>query len=197
LVTSPSDQLLQVVADLLVEHGYEGISVRRVAARAGVSIGAVQHHFPTKDAMLTAAMRLVSQQFQARLQARVPPDPTPEAAFRAVAQELLGAEPDQRTAGVLWTLRLARSTVDPATAKTHAEEWQEIEDLLAGLLWASRPERGEDWGRTQAAVLLALLDGLAPAVLVEPKRMPPGRAQAILAAHLDQVLGPTEAAPPD
>ena len=46
---------------------------------------------------------------------------------------------------------------------------REIEDLLAGLLWASRPERGEDWGRTQTAVPLA---------------------------HLDQVLGPTEAAQP-
>jgi AcrR family transcriptional regulator len=189
-VTSPSDQLLQVVADLLAEHGYEGISVRRVAARAGVSIGAVQHHFPTKDAMLTAAMRLVSQQFQARLAARVPSDATPEAAFRAVAEELLGADPEQRTASVLWTLRLARSTVDPATAKTHAEEWQDVEDLLAGLLWASRPQRGEDWARTEAAALLALLDGLAPALVVEPKRMPSGRAEAILAGHLDRVLGP-------
>jgi hypothetical protein len=140
-------------------------------------------------------MRLVSQQFQARLEARVPPDATPEAAFRAVAEELLGAEPEQRTGSVLWTLRLARSTVDPVTAKSHAEEWQDVEDLLAGLLWASRPERGQDLTRTEAAALLALLDGLAPAVVVEPKRMPAKRAKAILAQHLDQLLGRSEAGP--
>ncbi len=189
-MTSPSNQLSQVVADLLVEHGYEGISVRRVAARAGVSIGAVQHHFPTKDAMLTAAMQLVSQQFQDRLAARVPPDARPEAGLRAVAEELLSADPEHRTASVLWLLRLARSAVDPSTARAHSQEWQEIEDLLTGLLWASRPERGQDWGRTEAAVLLALLDGLAPAVVVEPERMPSERAKAILADHLDRVLGP-------
>ena len=48
--------------------------MRKVATRAGVSIGAVQHHYPTKDAMLIAAMDAVSAAFQTRLVEQIPPD---------------------------------------------------------------------------------------------------------------------------
>ena len=188
-MTSPSDQLLHAVTALLVESGFEGISVRRVAARAGVSIGAVQHHFPTKDAMLAAAMELISELFQAELRQRIPADATAEQALRIVADELLGAEPEQRPASVLWLLRAARGAVHPATAKAHADEWQQVEDLLDGLLRGCRPERGRRWAQQEAGALLALVDGLAPALVLEPGRMPPERARALLTAHLDRLLG--------
>jgi TetR/AcrR family transcriptional repressor of bet genes len=189
-VSTPSDHLLETVAELLVESGYEGVSVRKVATRAGVSIGAVQHHFPSKDAMLTAAMDLMSRQFQTRLEARVSPDATAEQALRTVADELLGIGPERHAADVLWTQRLARAAVDAETAARHAREWQEVEDLLTGLLWAARPAQGQEWARREAGFLLALLDGLAAALLVEPGRMPPERAQEMLQRHLEVVLGP-------
>jgi AcrR family transcriptional regulator len=188
-MTSPADHLLQVVIELLVEGGYEGVSVRRVATRAGVSIGAVQHHFPTKDAMLNAAMDRMSQQFQARMESRVPVDASAEEALRAVALELIGAGPDARPATVLWLQRLARGAVDAAMADTHARDWGEVENLLTQLLRGSRPQRGDAWARAEAAAMLALVDGLAPAVLLEPTRMPPERAEGILAHHLDRMLG--------
>ncbi|MGL5817052.1 MAG: TetR/AcrR family transcriptional regulator, partial [Phycicoccus sp.] len=52
---APSARIVDAVIDLVAERGMEGVSVRAVAGRAGVSIGAVQHHFPTKEAMLLAA----------------------------------------------------------------------------------------------------------------------------------------------
>ena len=90
--TSPSDRLLQVVVDLLVSEGFEGVSVRKVASAADVSVGAVQHHFRTKDAMLQAAMDLASRQFQDRLSRQISPSASPEMALRVVAEELLGLE---------------------------------------------------------------------------------------------------------
>ena len=84
-VNGPSDRLLDCVLDLLVADGYEGISIRRVATVAGVSIGAVQHHFPTKDALLAAAMDRVSRQFQERLERRLAPGAGPAEVLRAVA----------------------------------------------------------------------------------------------------------------
>ncbi len=38
----------------LVELGYADTSISRVAERAGVSKGALQHHFPSKEDMMTA-----------------------------------------------------------------------------------------------------------------------------------------------
>ena len=189
----PSDRLLDAVVDLLVAGGYEGISIRRVAAAAGVSIGAVQHHFPTKDALLAAAMDRVGQRFRDRLAARVPADAPPDEALREVAHGLLAADPEQRRDAVVWVATVARAAVDEPTALAHRAEWQEVEDVLARLLGAARPDLAAAEVRDRATVLLALLDGLATALAVEPGRVVPERALALVDAHLDRLLGPAAA----
>ncbi len=189
-VTEPSDRLLDCVLDLLVAEGYEGISIRRVATAAGVSIGAVQHHFATKDALLAAAMDRVSQQFQERLERRIAPGAGPAEWLRAVADELVSTGEERRPASVIWLVRMARAAVHEPTAEVHRREWQQVEDLLAQLVAAARPDLAEQVVRDEATVLLALLDGLAGAVAVEPGRVPAERAEALVARHLDALLDP-------
>jgi AcrR family transcriptional regulator len=189
-VTGPSDRLLDCVLDLLVAEGYEGISIRRVAAAAGVSIGAVQHHFATKDALLTAAMDRISQQFQERLDRRIAPGAGPPEVLRAVADELVSTGAERRPASVIWLVRMARAAVHEPTAEVHRREWQQVEDLLAQLVAAARPDLAEQAVRDEATLLLALLDGLAGAVAVEPGRVPAERAEALVARHLDALLRP-------
>ena len=195
-VTGPSDRLLDCVLGLLVADGYEGISIRRVAAAAGVSIGAVQHHFPTKDALLAAAMDRVSQQFQERLERRLAPGAGPVEVLRAVAGELLGTGQERRPASVIWLVRMARAAVHEPTAEVHRREWRQVEDLLAHLVAAVRPDLREQAARDEATLLLALLDGLAGAVAVEPGRLPGERAEALLARHLDALVDPPTAERP-
>jgi TetR/AcrR family transcriptional regulator, transcriptional repressor of bet genes len=73
-------------------------------------------------------------------------------------------------------------------AARHAGEWQQVEDLISGLLRASRPHRSEVWARDGAAHLLAVLDGLAVSQVAEPQRMPAERAERIVAAVLTRLL---------
>jgi AcrR family transcriptional regulator len=54
-------QLLDAAVDCLVELGWSGSTVTVVAERAGVSRGAAQHHFPTREALVTAAVEHVTQ----------------------------------------------------------------------------------------------------------------------------------------
>lgn len=180
--------LLEAVTELLLRDGYEGVSVRKVAAAAGVSVGAVQYHFPTKDAMLQAAMENASQSFRRRLNGLVDHDATAEVALRTLALGLLGVDQEARDVGVLWLLRAARAAVVPSVAEVHAAEWQEVENLMAGLMWGARPDLPQAWAQDQAGYLLALIDGLAVAALIEPARMPPARARSILDAALSSVL---------
>ncbi|MFD3701862.1 TetR/AcrR family transcriptional regulator [Nocardia sp. NPDC058658] len=49
--------LLDAAFDALVEFGFRGTTTSEVAHRAGVSLGALLHHFPTKAELLTADMR--------------------------------------------------------------------------------------------------------------------------------------------
>lgn len=53
-------RLLEATVELLVEKGYAGTTTTLVSERAGVSRGAQLHHFPTKDALVFAAVAELS-----------------------------------------------------------------------------------------------------------------------------------------
>jgi AcrR family transcriptional regulator len=50
------DQLIEVATGLFAEHGYEDTSIEAVLAAAGVSRGALYHHFAGKDALFQAVV---------------------------------------------------------------------------------------------------------------------------------------------
>lgn len=49
-------RLLEAAVDCLAEVGWAGTTVALVAERAGVSRGAAQHHFPTREDLFTVAL---------------------------------------------------------------------------------------------------------------------------------------------
>src|SRR6187397_1438338 len=74
--------------------GLDAVSLREVAQRAGVSMGAVQHYFATKEEMLAYALRhwlslSVHERFTGRVRARLGTETKPEALLRALAAEYL------------------------------------------------------------------------------------------------------------
>jgi AcrR family transcriptional regulator len=54
-------RLLEATVDCLVEHGWSGTSTTLVSQRAGVSRGAQLHHFPSKNALVLAAVEHLSE----------------------------------------------------------------------------------------------------------------------------------------
>ncbi len=50
-------RILDAAVSCLAERGYAGTTVEEVARRAGVSLGAERHHFPSKIELLTHAVR--------------------------------------------------------------------------------------------------------------------------------------------
>jgi AcrR family transcriptional regulator len=65
------DQLIEVATRLFTEHGYEGTSIEAVLASAGVSRGALYHHFAGKEALFEAVFQAVSTRITAELGARI------------------------------------------------------------------------------------------------------------------------------
>lgn len=70
-------RLLEAAVQCLAQVGWSGSTVAVVAERAGVTRGAAQHHFPTREDLFTAAVEYMAAE---RLQAvraaadRLPPD---------------------------------------------------------------------------------------------------------------------------
>ena len=50
------DKLLETAGTLFAQAGFEGVSTKQLAADAGLSVGALYHHFPTKEAAYRAAV---------------------------------------------------------------------------------------------------------------------------------------------
>jgi len=60
-------RLIEVATSLFAEHGYEGTSVEAVLAAAGVSRGALYHHFAGKEALFSAVLLAISDRVTAEV----------------------------------------------------------------------------------------------------------------------------------
>lgn len=66
--------VLEATVELLVQRGYAGTSTRLAAEKAGVSLGALQHHFRTKAELSVEAMRFVTNRLAGEFVSAIPRD---------------------------------------------------------------------------------------------------------------------------
>ncbi|WP_394281616.1 TetR/AcrR family transcriptional regulator [Corynebacterium sp.] len=53
---SAREKIIRATLDTIAREGLEGTTMRRVALNAGLSVGAITHHFPNREALLIDAM---------------------------------------------------------------------------------------------------------------------------------------------
>jgi len=79
------EQLIEVATGLFAERGYEETSIDAVLAAAGVSRGALYHHFAGKDALFEAVLEAVENGVTARLTAEIAGAPDAVSAVESAA----------------------------------------------------------------------------------------------------------------
>jgi AcrR family transcriptional regulator len=186
------DQRRTLIADALVrvaaEQGLEAVSLRHVAAAAGVSSGMVQHYFRTKDEMMRFALDVVRERNQVRVSAavdRLGADPAPRDMLRALFLSVLPLDPESRAYGRVGLAFLAYTAVRPAAAESLRADTRQMIDLVTGMIRATG--RGVD-PVGAAAGLLALMEGLGVQLL--GGHYSAETAVAALDAQLDMIFGP-------
>ncbi|WP_168211841.1 TetR/AcrR family transcriptional regulator [Ruania zhangjianzhongii] len=184
--SSARDGVVTAVIAIVAESGFEGLSVRAVAARAGVSVGAVQHHFPTKAEMLTAAMASIATGAAERY-GELEKIEDPAERLSALVDRLLPADA-QNVVARIWLALAARATVDDAAAAAYADLWGRMRAGLRLLLPAAGGRA--DTAEQDATELLALLDGLAVSIVAEDGRIDPARARRIAHRRVAELIGP-------
>lgn len=132
------------------EHGTKGATMRGIAEVAGVSLGLVQHHFRSKDALRQACDDAVVEAFRRRLTRSATDNTLGEPAFLAELYE---------TSGPLLRY-LARALVDgsPAAATVFDELAAGAEEFLSHT-WPDRFPPGSARVRDAAAVMAAMHSG--------------------------------------
>ena len=179
------DALLRITGT----RGLEAVSLREVAQEAGVSMGAVQHYFATKDEMLLFALDHwltlgVHERFTARVRSRLVREAAsePAALLRLMAAEYLPYDEPSRSDVRVAMAFLSRAAVEPVLAAALTPAFHgfvtALDEILHGLIGPARAP-------IEARRLAALLDGLRPPVLIGA--LAHEDAMAVIDHHLRQL----------
>ena len=88
------EQLIEVATRLFAERGYEDTSIEAVLSAAGVSRGALYHHFAGKDALFEAVVESVEDRITAEMNAATGDLQDPMAIVKAAALGWIGLAGD-------------------------------------------------------------------------------------------------------
>jgi TetR/AcrR family transcriptional regulator, transcriptional repressor of bet genes len=167
--------------------GVEAVTVRRVAAEAGWSTGALAHYFEDKEELLLFAFRTVAERMQRRLESAEQRTDEPLELARVLLLEALPLDSERQSEVRVWFAFLGLALTRPALAGAQRETYRAWRDSLAGHLRAAQ-ERGELRAdvdcAAEATVLVALADGLAVQATFEPRAMSPRRQTELVDARL-------------
>jgi len=177
-----ADALWRVVA----AKGFAAVSLRQVAAEAGVSMGLVQHYFDSRERMLLFALDSVSERAREHIAVELAghPEPAPRAVVRALLTQVLPLDEQRRREGHALFAFLAEGGRGGVVGERMRADMLRFTDALAEQVRRGAatpdPERA-------AVLLLAVADGLTAHVL--GGHLDPADALTALDDQLNHVFG--------
>jgi AcrR family transcriptional regulator len=180
--------LLQASNACLVDEGYANTTTRRVAERAGVSPGALQHHFADKSELLSEAVRHLRAQIANEMLAQGLPD------ARSLEERL------EQLLDQIWAMRkgplfqaqaelLIAARTDPKLRATLADMQHELATMNAAATAILFPEMSDQPGFMQVIdTAQATIRGLAQLAILDEDEA--DRAWPIARDHIVQLSTP-------
>ncbi len=180
-------RLLEATVDCLVERGFAGTSTTAVSERAGVSRGAMLHHFPAKNDLVVAAVRHLTELRGRDLAAAVRRLPTGPRRTRAVLRVLADhfTSPVFTAALELWVAARTDPDLLAAVAPLEQEVGRETHRLTVAALGADESRPGT---RELVQATLDLVRGLGLAATISDDARRRGRILDQWAHTLDDAL---------
>jgi AcrR family transcriptional regulator len=181
-------RLLESAVTCLAELGWSGATVSVVAARAGVSRGATQHYFPTREDLFTAAIDHMADVRLAEILREAARLPVGEHRTRDVVRLLVGlyTGPLFRAALQVWAAAAVSSQLRDLVLVLEARLGREAHTVAIGLLGADECRPGVHEA-VQATLDLARGLGLADTLADDSRRR--DRIISQWAAMLDVTIG--------
>lgn len=157
-------ELVEAAYHRLASAGFEGLRTRDIAAEVGVNVATLHYYFPTKEALIRAAVIHATSRFAATIGGEGTREEMLRAHFAGL-RRLLREEPE--LPAVMGEVAL-RSGRDPAMAdvmRTADNAWHGWLVRMLG------PDRADSAGK--AALIMATLRGLLmlPGVSQSPERL--------------------------
>lgn len=183
------ERLLRAAAEAFAQRGFTATSVDELAARAGLTKGAVYAHFADKDALFLALLEWSVGRRLGALQSALTGGAGAPAQAGGAAAWLSGFLDEDPAWSLLFFEFWLHAARDPALRERYAAYRHTARDSLARLLAEQAAALGVELpapAPALAAAVLALASGVALERLVEPGAVP----EELLAAALTRLLQP-------
>lgn len=181
-------RLLEAAVRCLAEHGWTGTTVAVVAESAGVSRGAAQHHFPTREDLVTAAVAHMTEVRTEEIRRHVAQLPQGSGRTEAVVEVLVSLYTGTvfRAALQLWVAASGDEALREQIAPVETEIGREAHALALELLGVDEATPGV---RETVQATLDMARGLGLANLLTDDSRRRRKIVQQWARTLDTVLG--------
>jgi len=152
------DVILDEAMRVLSEEGAAAFSARKVAKSAGISLGHLQHHYPSKIALIRATVNACFKRLNRYYEAAIAPIPNPVDRLVATARYALCGEDQGRLMNLLrqfWAI----AEHDHVLARSLNAFYARCRRLLATVLRQANPELSMAASLQRAAAAISLLSG--------------------------------------
>lgn len=180
--------LVEATLTCLKQHGFQGASIRKICAEAGVSVGLINHHYGGKDELVAEAYLTVTGRVMGLLQEAVDQaEPTPRARLSAFFQASFCSELLDPQLLEAWLAFWGAVKTAEAIHQAHEHSYGEYRRMLAGVLAQLADERRwPGFDADLAAIgLSALLDGLWLESGLNPNTFTPAQGVLLCEAWVD------------
>ena len=182
------EALVEAALRCIAAHGYEGVSVRRIAAEAGVSVGLINHYYAGIDLLVAHAFESMAESMTRTLRERVEAAP-PAPRARLTAFFEASFSPVILDPGILavWVVFWSMLRHSPAIQQAQQRSWADYRAILENYLAAYAGECGRDSVNIGLAAmgLSALLDGCWLQWCLDPKSFRPEEGVQLCEAWVD------------
>jgi AcrR family transcriptional regulator len=192
-------QIAEALWRIASTRGLQAVSLREVAAEAGLSMRLVQYYCKTKHLMLIYALDYLNERTEQRARERLASSSeplTPWSILRGMLIEILPVDAHGRLASSVYLAYYVRALTDPALAALFRTSRPLLEEYVAGqirqAIEAGEAAPGVD-ARSEAQTLLAVARDLGGDMLLDSRTVE--EALAFLDYLLDRVFPPEKRTP--
>jgi AcrR family transcriptional regulator len=128
--TDAEEEIMLATYRALLEHGYAGLSISRIADELGKSKASIYYHYDSKEDLLGAFLAYAADRFQSSVLTEADDDPRAE--LERVVETLLPLRPDEEMRQIQAVFLGLRGQA--VTNGTFREQFTEIDDQLAATI---------------------------------------------------------------
>lgn len=189
----PEDRRKALIAATLKslgEHGHGGLSVRKISAEAGISVGLINHHYPSKEALIGQAYEtLAVAMLQNAEDAVAATGPTGRERLTAFFVSVLGEQTFSPGTFRAWVVFWGLISQSPLLAEIQERNYANYRAFIETLIHQHASEAGltiSDY-RLAAIGLAAFMDGLWLERSINPKTFSPDEAVRLCNEWVDRL----------